>query len=116
MLIGSAYIASSITTKMSTLQAAAPIPAFMASSMPWRWRRADPAVVAASVFEGIGVTRVQNGCSTLSTGKLAMSVLESRPEMSILTFPGAAPADCPLPLAQTEPAMAIIAIAATAKV
>jgi hypothetical protein len=35
MLTGSVCIASKTMAKMSTLQAVAPIPAFMASSMPW---------------------------------------------------------------------------------
>jgi hypothetical protein len=35
MLTGSVYIASKTMAKMSTLQAVAPIPAFMALSMPW---------------------------------------------------------------------------------
>jgi hypothetical protein len=52
---------------------------------------------------------VQNGCSTLSTGKLAISVLEISAATSILTVPGAI---CRLPLAQTEPATAITAITA----
>jgi hypothetical protein len=39
--------------KISTLQAVAPIPAFMAWSMLWLRRRTD-AVIVALVFEGIG--------------------------------------------------------------
>ena len=35
MLTGSVYIASKTMAKMSTLHAVAPIPAFMALSMPW---------------------------------------------------------------------------------
>jgi hypothetical protein len=40
---------------MSTLQAVAPIPAFIARSMLWLPRRDDVAVVALA-FEGIGFT------------------------------------------------------------
>src|SRR5262245_59640352 len=52
----------------------------------------------------------QNGCSTLSTGRLAMSAFESRAAMSILALPGASPAGCPLLLAQTDPATTTPAI------
>jgi hypothetical protein len=51
MLTGSVCIASKKRTKMSTLQAVAPIPAFMAGSM---LRHRFGAAVVASAFEGIG--------------------------------------------------------------
>jgi len=51
MVSGTVCIASKTMTKMSTLQAVAPIPAFMAWSMLWLRRGNDAAVVA---FEGIG--------------------------------------------------------------
>ena len=51
MLTGSGCIASKKRTKMSTLQAVAPIPAFMAGSM---LRCRFGAAVVASAFEGIG--------------------------------------------------------------
>jgi hypothetical protein len=53
MLTGSVCIASKTMAKISTLQAVAPIPAFMAWSMLWLRRRTD-AVRVALVFEGIG--------------------------------------------------------------
>ena len=53
MLTGSACIASKTMAKMSTLQTVAPIPAFMAWSMPWLRRRNYAALVALA-FEGIG--------------------------------------------------------------
>jgi len=51
MASGTVCIASKTMTKMSTLQAVAPIPAFMAWSMLWLRRGNDAAVVA---FERIG--------------------------------------------------------------
>jgi hypothetical protein len=51
MVSGTVCIASKTMTKMSTLQAVAPIPAFMTWSMLWLRRGNDAAVVA---FEGIG--------------------------------------------------------------
>jgi hypothetical protein len=53
MLIGSVCIASKANAKKSTLQAMAPIPAFMAGSMLWLRRRNGVAVVILP-FEGIG--------------------------------------------------------------
>lgn len=53
MLTGSVCIASKTNAKNSTLQAMAPIPAFMAGSMLWLRRRNGAAVVILS-FEGIG--------------------------------------------------------------
>jgi hypothetical protein len=53
MLTGSVLVASKTTAKMSTLQAVAPIPAFIAGSMVGLRRRADIALVALA-FEGIG--------------------------------------------------------------
>ncbi len=52
MLTGSGYIVSKTRAKISTLQAVAPIPAFMAGSM-LRLRRREDAVVLLA-FEGIG--------------------------------------------------------------
>jgi hypothetical protein len=53
MLTGSVCITSKTTAKMSTLQAVAPIPAFIAGSMVVLRRRADVTLVALA-FEGIG--------------------------------------------------------------
>jgi hypothetical protein len=53
MLIGSVCIASKANAKKSTLQAMAPIPAFMAGSMLWLRRRNGVAVVILP-FEDIG--------------------------------------------------------------
>ena len=53
MLTGRACMASKTMAKMSTLQAVAPIPAFIAWSMPSLRRRNDAALVALA-FEGIG--------------------------------------------------------------
>jgi hypothetical protein len=53
MLTGIACIASNTRVTMSTLQAVAPIPAFIARSMLWLPRRDDVAVVALA-FEVIG--------------------------------------------------------------
>jgi hypothetical protein len=50
MLTGIGYIASKTRAKMRTLQAAAPIPAFMAGSMLWLRRRNGSVVILA--FEG----------------------------------------------------------------
>jgi hypothetical protein len=50
MLTGSTCIASNARATISTLQAVAPIPAFIARSMLWFRRRA----VVVSAFEGIG--------------------------------------------------------------
>jgi hypothetical protein len=52
MLTGSACIASNTRATMSTLQAVAPIPAFIARSMLWLPRRDEVAVLALA-FEGI---------------------------------------------------------------
>jgi hypothetical protein len=54
-LTGSACIANNTRATMSTLQAVAPIPAFIARSMLRLPRRDDVAVVALA-FEGIGFT------------------------------------------------------------
>jgi hypothetical protein len=53
MLTGSMCIARKTRATMSTLQAAAPIPAFIAGSMASLWRRKDVVLVALA-FEGIG--------------------------------------------------------------
>jgi len=53
MLTGSVCIASKTNAKKSTLQAMAPIPAFMAGSILWLRRRNGAAVVIL-LFEGIG--------------------------------------------------------------
>jgi hypothetical protein len=53
MLTGIACIASNTRATMSTLQAVAPIPAFIARSMLWLPRR-DNVTVVASAFEVIG--------------------------------------------------------------
>ncbi len=53
MLVGSVCIASKTNAKKSTLQAMAPIPAFMAGSMLWLRRRNGVAGVIL-LFEGIG--------------------------------------------------------------
>ena len=50
MLTGIGYIASKTRAKMRTLQAVAPIPAFMAGSMLWLRRRNGSVVILA--FEG----------------------------------------------------------------
>jgi hypothetical protein len=50
LLTGTTCIASNTRATMSTLQAVAPIPAFIAGSMLWFPRRA----FVASAFEGIG--------------------------------------------------------------
>jgi hypothetical protein len=52
-LTGIACIASNTRATMNTLQAVAPIPAFIARSMLWLPRRDDVAVVALA-FEVIG--------------------------------------------------------------